>query len=257
MPSPLLLVVFVVEAAVRLINAIGAARINEFVRAFANLSTMSTRKPYSQDHQLWTAINYLPVPTSKAAAEQRKLQADYLKVRSELNATSSQDQFAKWAKLRRQHDKLLEQLEAKSTWQAKIRKTGQNDIMLTIYFAEKSLEGSRSKFDNVFSALRLVLTKAPQFIIPFWYATEPMFWLPHGWFPYYAEWIISFPRAPLGSVSIASWQLACTGLLTLISDLITGIYGLVYSSSQAQAAPTTKEKSGAKKEKPIESQKEK
>ncbi|CAG9980584.1 unnamed protein product [Clonostachys byssicola] len=217
MPSPLLLVVFVVEAAVRLINAIGAARINEF------------------DHQLWTAINYLPVPTSKAAAEQRKLQADYLKVRSELNATSSQDQFAKWAKLRRQHDKLLEQLEAK----------------------KKSLEGSRSKFDNVFSALRLVLTKAPQFIIPFWYATEPMFWLPHGWFPYYAEWIISFPRAPLGSVSIASWQLACTGLLTLISDLITGIYGLVYSSSPAQAAPTTKEKSGAKKEKPVESQKEK
>lgn len=84
-----------------------------------------------------------------------------------------------------------------------------------------------------------------------------MFWLPHGWFPYYAEWIISFPRAPLGSVSIASWQLACTGLLTLISDLITGIYGLVYSTSAAQAAPTTKEKSGAKKEKPVESQKEK
>ncbi|CAH0050189.1 unnamed protein product [Clonostachys solani] len=235
MPSSLLVVVFVVEAAVRLINAIGAARINEF---------------------LWTAINYLPVPTSKAAAEQRKLQADYLKVRNELNATSSQDEFARWAKLRRQHDKLLEQLEAKSTWRAKFEDWA-NDIMLTTYLAEKSLEGSRSKFDNIFSALRLVLTKAPQFIIPFWYATEPMFWLPHGWFPYYAEWIISFPRAPLGSVSIASWQLACTGLLTLISDLITGIYGLVYSTSQAQAAPTTKEKSGARKEKPVESQKEK
>lgn len=65
--------------------------------------------------QLWTLINYLPISTSKTAAEQRTLQAEYLKVRNELNATSSQDQFAKWAKIRRQHDKLLEKLEASST----------------------------------------------------------------------------------------------------------------------------------------------
>jgi hypothetical protein len=32
-----------------------------------------------------------------------------------MNATSSQDEFAKWAKLRRKHDKLLEQLETSST----------------------------------------------------------------------------------------------------------------------------------------------
>lgn len=64
--------------------------------------------------QIWTLINYLPISTSKAAAEQRRLQADYLKIRRELNATSSQDEFAKWAKLRRQHDKLLEQLDTAS-----------------------------------------------------------------------------------------------------------------------------------------------
>jgi hypothetical protein len=65
--------------------------------------------------KLWTIINFLPVSTAKAAGEQRKLQADYLKVRRDLNSTSSQDEFAKWAKLRRQHDKLLEQLEKTST----------------------------------------------------------------------------------------------------------------------------------------------
>lgn len=37
-----------------------------------------------------------------------------MKIRKELNSTSSQDEFAKWAKLRRQHDKLLEQLEKSS-----------------------------------------------------------------------------------------------------------------------------------------------
>ena len=95
---------------------------------------------------------------------------------------------------------------------------------------EKSMESSRSKFDNALTVGRLVLTRAPQYILPFWYAKQPMFWLPHGWFPFYAEWIISFPRAPLGSVSIASWQLACTAVVTLVSDLLRGIFGTIFGS---------------------------
>src|SRR3954453_9185548 len=58
----------------------------------------------------------LPTPTSQSAAEQKKLKREYMKVRQEMNATSSQDEFAKWAKLRRQHDKLYEQLEKSSTF---------------------------------------------------------------------------------------------------------------------------------------------
>lgn len=97
---------------------------------------------------------------------------------------------------------------------------------------EKGLEASRSKFDSSLTAVRVVVTRAPQYFLPFWYATEPMFWLPHGWFPYYAEWILSFPRAPIGSVSIASWQLACIGVIALFSDLIKGIVGLVLNAQQ-------------------------
>lgn len=107
-------------------------------------------------------------------------------------------------------------------------------LILRSLFAEKGMDSSRAKFDNYLTAVRLIITKAPQYLIPFWYAKEPMFWLPHGWFPYYAEWIVSFPRAPLGSVSVASWQLACTGIIALISDLITGIYGLVASAQQEE-----------------------
>jgi tail-anchored protein insertion receptor len=106
------------------------------------------------------------------------------------------------------------------------------------------------------NVVRIVATKGPQYLVPFWFAKEPMFWLPHGWFPYYAEWIVSFPRAPLGSVSVASWQLACTGMIALISDLITGIYGLVNSTQQKeeplkekpQAAATATESGEEKKE---------
>lgn len=56
----------------------------------------------------------LPTETSKTAAKRRDVQTEYMKVRRDLNATSSQDEFAKWAKLRRQHDKLMEQLEKMS-----------------------------------------------------------------------------------------------------------------------------------------------
>lgn len=65
--------------------------------------------------------------------------------------------------------------------------------------------------------------------------------MPHGWFPYYAEWIISFPRAPLGSVSVASWQLACAGVISLFGELIMGIYGLVYGAKQQ---PSSAQKMG-------------
>lgn len=98
------------------------------------------------------------------------------------------------------------------------------------------MEASKSKFNNALTAARFILTKGPQYIVPFWYAKEPMFWLPHGWFPYYAEWIISFPRAPMGSVSVASWQLACSGVIALVGDLISGIYGLLVASSTSGAA---------------------
>ncbi|CCT74031.1 probable Protein GET1 [Fusarium fujikuroi] len=204
--ASLMLSIFVVEVVVNLVNTIGAAAINNL---------------------LWTIINFLPVSTAKAAGEQRKLQTDYLKVRRDLNSTSSQDEFAKWAKLRRQHDKLLEQLE-------KTKKTN---------------EAARSNFDKILTVLRVVVTRAPQYFLPFWYATEPMFWLPYGWFPYWAEWILSFPRAPIGSVSIASWQLACTGVIALFSDLIVGIAGLLLNAKQAKEAPVAAQKVAAEEKK--------
>lgn len=115
MPS-LLIVIFAVEAAVRLIDAVGAAAINNLVRTQLRPLAWTTESFLLTVTQLWTIINYLPISTSQTAAQQRKAQTDYLAVRSELNATSSQDEFAKWAKLRRKHDKLLEQLEAISTF---------------------------------------------------------------------------------------------------------------------------------------------
>ncbi|KAK3683630.1 CHD5-like protein-domain-containing protein [Podospora appendiculata] len=201
MPS-LLVVVFVVELVVQLINTIGATTINNL---------------------LWRIVQTVPTSLSTEFALQRKRQKDYLDARHALNATSSQDEFAKWAKLRRQHDKLLEELEKKKT----------------------SLDASRAKFDRYLTTARLVSTRGLQWFLPFWYNREPMFWLPYGWFPYYVEWFASFPRAPLGSVSIVVWQWACTGILTLVIETVTAIVGLVAASRQKQGVPVAATTMGA------------
>ncbi|KAK4107157.1 hypothetical protein N656DRAFT_785602 [Canariomyces notabilis] len=190
MPS-LLVVVFAIELVVKIINTVGATTINNL---------------------LWRFYLSLPTPLSREFADQRRKQKEYLSVRQELNATSSQDQFAKWAKLRRQHDKLLEGLEKKKT----------------------GLEASRASFDRYLTIIRLMSTRGMQWLLPMWYGREPMFWLPYGWFPYYVEWFASFPRAPLGSVSITVWQLACTGMLALVMDTVVAIMGLAAAGRQSQ-----------------------
>ncbi|KAK4228975.1 CHD5-like protein-domain-containing protein [Podospora fimiseda] len=204
MPS-LLLVIFGIELVVQLVNTIGANTINGL---------------------LWRIYLSLPTPLSLEVAAQRKKQKEYLAVRHELNATSSQDQFAKWAKLRRQHDKLLEELEKQKS----------------------SQDAARASFDRYLTTTRLVSTRGLQWFLPFWYSKQPMFWLPAGWFPYYVEWFASFPRAPMGSVSIVVWQMACAGVLALIIEAILTIVGFVGASRQKQKQPVPAAGAGSKKD---------
>ncbi|KFY37912.1 hypothetical protein V494_04589 [Pseudogymnoascus sp. VKM F-4513 (FW-928)] len=140
MPS-LLVTVFILQLAIHLVNTVGAAAVNTL---------------------LWNLYNSLPTPTSKAFKEQKKLQAEYLVTRKQLNSISAQDQFAKWAKLSRTHDKQLENLEKKKA----------------------ALDGHKAKFNSTVSALRWVCTNGLRMLIQFWYAKEPMFWLPCDWLGY-------------------------------------------------------------------------
>lgn len=53
-----------------------------------------------------------------------------------------------------------------------------------------------------------------------------MFWIPAGWVPYYVEWVLSFPRAPVGSVSINVWGIACASMLALASEGVAAVWVL-------------------------------
>jgi tail-anchored protein insertion receptor len=75
-------------------------------------------------------------------------------------------------------------------------------------------------------AARFLGTQGLQFVCNAWYAKQPMFWLPQGWVPYHVEWVLSFPRAPIGSISINIWAIACASVIHMTIEAIIGILTL-------------------------------
>lgn len=56
--------------------------------------------------------------------------------------------------------------------------------------------------------------------------------------PWYVEWLLAFPRAPMGGVSIQIWGIACASVVGLISEAVIAAYALVGKQGterQAQA----------------------
>lgn len=107
---------------------------------------------------------------------------------------------------------------------------------------ETGLEASKAQFDKMINGARWLGTTGMRMLLQFWFTKQPMFWLPHGFVPYYGEWILSFPRAPLGSVSIQVWGMACGAAILLVSEAIVALVGLVMEMKNKQPVKKAKEK---------------
>lgn len=83
MPS-VLLIAFAIQLALHLLNTLFPKTVNELA---------------------WWLYAKLPTPQSKDAQEVATLRASVVKLNREMGNTSAQDDFAKWARLRREHDK--------------------------------------------------------------------------------------------------------------------------------------------------------
>ncbi|KAI6121551.1 CHD5-like protein-domain-containing protein [Pisolithus sp. B1] len=123
---------------------------------------------------------------SALITRQRELKTELLTTKKELLQTSAQDQFAKWAKLRRSVDKRLAELEK----------------------LNGELASQKTAFSVKFNSLVWILTTGLQFVIGWWYRRSAVFYLPPGWFGPLTWWL-ALPFAPKGSVSVGVWQLAC------------------------------------------------
>ncbi|USW58713.1 Putative Get1 family, helix hairpin bin domain superfamily protein [Septoria linicola] len=182
MPS-VLLVVFVVQLLLSLISTVGASAVNDLA---------------------WYLFSLLPTPQSKAAQENLKLRNEVVRLERQMRAVSAQDEFAKWAKIRRQHDKAKDKYEKEAS----------------------ASQSFKSTFISIVSKLRWLGTQGVNFLLNTYYSKTPMFWLPQGWVPYYAEWVLSFPRAPLGGVSVNVWAIACGSVIAMVTELAVAAWAL-------------------------------
>jgi hypothetical protein len=141
--------------------------------------------------------------------------------------TSAQDDFAKWAKLRRQHDKKKAEYDENGTRHLPskhpLHPSKTNSFLSP---TAQSLKSFRTNFDRVASALRWLGTSGARFVIQFWFSKQALFWIPQGWAPYYVEWLLSFPRAPLGSVSVNMWWIACASVIKMASEGLVALWTL-------------------------------
>ncbi|KAJ4480728.1 WRB/Get1 family [Lentinula lateritia] len=140
----------------------------------------------------WFYVLYLRIFYPTLAEKQKKLKVDILNTKTELLKTSAQDQFAKWAKLRRSVDKGLADLEKLNS----------------------DISSVKTTFSVKFSTGIWICTTGAQFVIGWWYRKAAIFYLPPGWFGPLA-WVLAFPFAPKGAVSVGMWQMACRRVIKI------------------------------------------
>ncbi|KAF8930007.1 CHD5-like protein-domain-containing protein [Dissophora ornata] len=148
---------------------------------------------------------YLKAVNKDLVGKQRQLKKEVLTLKNDLSRTSSQDEFAKWAKLRRKMDSKIAELEKLTS-----------DLHIT-----------KASFEVKFKGLLWFLTSGLQFLMIAWFRRVPVFYLPLGWFGP-AERVLALPFAERGSVSIAIW-------FYIVRKVI-----LLFASNLAELVPAVK-----------------
>ncbi|EJT99021.1 hypothetical protein DACRYDRAFT_82924 [Dacryopinax primogenitus] len=151
-----------------------------------------------------------PEPSKRQAQLRKEVFAD----KQDLLRTSAQDEFAKWAKLRRKVDKGLSELEKLNA----------------------AISSQKSAFSLRFKVILWLLTSAAPYILTFYYRREAVFYLPPGLLGP-LEWWMSFPWAPKGSVSCAMWQFACRRAVKTAAGLGRELFVVVTQRTAGMAMP--------------------
>ncbi|KAF9793008.1 WRB/Get1 family [Thelephora terrestris] len=158
---------------------------------------------------------YLRLFHSKLIARQHELKTTTWSTKAQLMATSAQDHFAKWAKLKRSVDKGFQDLETTNSEIASVK----------------------TQFSIKFNSALWFMTTGLQFFIGWWYRKSAVFYLPQGWFGPLTWWL-GLPWAPTGSISCGVWQMACRRIIVVMERTVKDLW----VSVEAPQPVPTKEK---------------
>ncbi|GAA5825983.1 hypothetical protein JCM11251_000077 [Rhodosporidiobolus azoricus] len=170
-----------------------------------------------------TLANLLYTPFAPTSRTTKDKKAEILQLRAELAATSSQDEFSKWARLRRKLDKTVQELEAANTDTASARKA----------------------FSTKFKSALWLLTTVVPFIISSYHRKSPVFWLPQGWFGPLGWWL-SLPSAPAGALAVSLWTMSCKRTLACVRTAVTELVPTPEERTAAQVAKAAQQQQNEK-----------
>ncbi|KAI9478029.1 MAG: WRB/Get1 family [Benjaminiella poitrasii] len=137
---------------------------------------------------------YVKVTKDARVVKQKKMRRNLLQLKTELGQTSSQDEFAKWAKLRRKLDKSVADLEKLNS----------------------DISYSKTAFELKVKSVLWFVVHGSQMIMVFWFRKSAVFYLPPGWFGP-AQRFLSWPFAPKGAVSVVIWFAACRRMIKALA----------------------------------------
>ncbi|EGV61219.1 GET complex subunit get1 [Yamadazyma tenuis] len=120
------------------------------------------------------------------------------KVNLQRKAVSAQDEYAKWTKLNRQHDKLLAEIDQ----------------------LNQGLASEKAGVVKYLGLLISVLTTLPIWFFRLWFRKAVLFHLPPGYLPYPIERLFGLPFVVLGGVGLTVWMFSVNSVLTSLEFLI-------------------------------------
>ncbi|KAK9896890.1 hypothetical protein P389DRAFT_168606 [Cystobasidium minutum MCA 4210] len=181
---------------------------------------------------LYTLIFTYILP-SDVHKKQKALKKDIVDGRRELQSISAQDEFSRWAKVRRRVDKQVNELEALNT----------------------SLTSHRGSFNTVIKVLLFILTTGLQWSFSARYSRDAVVYLPKDWFGP-LTWFLGLPFAPAGALSCGIYIMLIKRVIGILTRITTDIYSGVRgqpSETPPVAVPvsahTSSEKAAPSKEK--------
>ncbi|KAI9204365.1 WRB/Get1 family [Polychytrium aggregatum] len=163
--------------------------------------------------QVYLLLSWLSNPAQQRQAEKEK--REILDLKNELSSVNAQDEFAKWAKLRRQLDKKVAAFETSGR--------------------DRGLQKATFEF-QISWGLWLTFWIVKLFLM-FTYRASPMFYVRKSWLgPFY--YFISLPFAPKGSVSVIYWFFACQNVFTRLLKSIVAATAARATPAQTTSAAT-------------------
>lgn len=189
-PFTILFTILVVILSKQIIGAIGKKNIEKLVwnKYCQWKSSGATKNPASSDES----------PIVKVA----KLKSDLATIKAERSKISAQDQYAKWTKLNRQHDKL------------------EADIKVM----NEAIVQDEQRISRYIGYIITIATTIPIWVSRVWFRKSILFYVPPGALPYPVEWVLALPFVPTGGIGLTIWMFSLNSVISLLISTIQFIF---------------------------------